>query len=200
MRNDLGASRETAKHFWRQEVLCEDRPREQWQLEQWGHALQWYLKWLECCEQSGADYRSLGERVRGAVKSACARRGLARRTMLCYGAWAARYAKFAGEDKSVLQVETATRFLTSVVEDEDCAYSTQKQALNALAFLFKYVLGIEEPLFGVKLKKTGTRIPVVLSVGETRHLLGKWRRLKSRKRVTGWRQRSSMVRDYGSPS
>jgi integron integrase len=173
LRHDLGASRDAAKHFWRQEVLCEDRPREQWQLEQWGDALQWYLKWLESCEQSGADYRSLGERVRGAVRSACARRGLARRTMLCYGAWAARYAKFAGEGKSVMEVETATRFLTSVVEDEDCAYSTQKQALNALAFLFKYVLGIEEPVFGVRLKKTGTRIPVVLSVSETRHLLEK---------------------------
>lgn len=47
------------------------------------------------------------------------------------------------------------------------------QALNALAFLFKYVLGVEEPVFGVRLKKTGTRIPVVLSSGETRHLLEK---------------------------
>jgi hypothetical protein len=39
-----------------------------------------------------------------------------------------------GEEREVMQVETATRFLTSVVDDEDCAYSTQKQALNALAF------------------------------------------------------------------
>jgi integron integrase len=70
-------------------------------------------------------------------------------------------------------VDTATRFLTSVVEDEDCAYATQKQALNALAFLFKYVLGVEEPVFGVKLKKTGTRVPVVLSKGEVGRLLEK---------------------------
>jgi integron integrase len=93
--------------------------------------------------------------------------------MLCYGAWAARYAAFAGDAKSVREVASATKFLTSVVEDEDCAYSTQKQALNALAFLFKYVLGVEEPVFDVKLKKTGTRIPVVLSKAETRHLLEK---------------------------
>jgi integron integrase len=72
-----------------------------------------------------------------------------------------------------MEVATATRFLTSVVEDEDCSYSTQKQALNALAFFFKYVLGIEEPIFGVRLKKTGTCIPVVLSKAETRHLLDK---------------------------
>ena len=39
----------------------------------------------------------------------------------------------------MMQVETASRFLMSVVKDEDCAYSTQKQALNAVAFFFKHV-------------------------------------------------------------
>jgi len=173
LRSELDAGRDAAKLFWKQEVLRADRPREKWQLEQWGDAMQWYLKWLEACAESGADHRSLAERVRAAVRSACARRGLALRTKQCYGAWAARYAHFAGEERSVMEVNTATRFLTSVVEDEDCAYSTQKQALNAVAFFFRYVLGVEEPVFGVKLKKTGTRIPVVLSKAETRHLLEK---------------------------
>jgi integron integrase len=62
-----------------------------------------------------------------------------------------------------MKVETATRFLASVVDDEDCAYSTQKQALNAVAFFFKYVCGVENPVFEVKLKKVGGRVPVVLS-------------------------------------
>jgi integron integrase len=66
-----------------------------------------------------------------------------------------------------MQVETATRFLTSVVKEEDCAYATQKQALNALAFFFKHVLGMANPVFGVKLKKTEARIPVVLAKEET---------------------------------
>jgi integron integrase len=69
-----------------------------------------------------------------------------------------------------MEVQTATRFLTSVVEDEDCAYSTQKQALNAVAFFFKQVLGVEEPVFGVRLRKTGTRVPVVLSPRETQRV------------------------------
>jgi integron integrase len=64
-------------------------------------------------------------------------------------------------------VEVATRFLTSIVDDEECAYSTQKQALNALAFFFKHVCGVEKPVFNVKLRKTGPRVPVVLSKGET---------------------------------
>lgn len=171
LRHELDAGREAATRFWKEEVRRDDRPRERWQLEQWAQAMKWYLKWLEACVEAGGDHRSLPERLRMAVNSACSRRGLALRTKQCYGAWAARYAAFAGEDGEVMKVETATRFLTSVVEDEDCAYSTQKQALNALAFLFKYVLGVDEPVFDVKLKKTGTRVPVVLSMAETRRVL-----------------------------
>jgi integrase len=44
------------------------------------------------------------------------------------------------------------------------------QALNALAFFFKQVCGVENPVFGVKLRKTGTRIPVVLSEPETQEV------------------------------
>ena len=47
------------------------------------------------------------------------------------------------------------------------------QALNAVAFFFKYVCGVEEPVFQVKLKKTGTRVPVVLSKPETHQLFEK---------------------------
>ena len=47
------------------------------------------------------------------------------------------------------------------------------QALNAVAFFFKYVCGVEDPVFNVKLRKTGTRVPVVLSKGETHRLFEK---------------------------
>ena len=180
LRHELAAGRDAAKVFWRSEVLREGSKRENWQIEQWGDAIQWYLKWLGACSESGADHRSLSERVRAAVHSSGARRGLAPRTKQCYGAWAARYAKFAGSEYEVMQVPTATRFLTSVVADEDCAYSTQKQALNALAHFFKYVLGVEEPVFGVKLRDTGTRVPVVLSTTETPILFEKLREQEQR--------------------
>lgn len=170
LRHELPAGREAARAFWRGEVLAEGRPREPRQLEQWEDALQWYLRWLAACAEEGGDHRSLPERVRAAVASACARRGLARRTKQCYGAWVARYATFAGDEREVMRVETATRFLTAVVAEEDCAYATQKQALNAVAFFFKQVCGVEDPVFGVKLRKTGARMPVVLSPGETQRL------------------------------
>lgn len=38
LRHDLEANREAAKIFWRTEVIREDRPREPWQLDQWGDA------------------------------------------------------------------------------------------------------------------------------------------------------------------
>jgi site-specific recombinase XerD len=173
LRHEMEAGRDAAKAFWRAEVQREDRKRESWQLDQWSDAIQWYLAWLKACAEAGADHRSLAERLRAAVHSAGSRRGLALRTKQCYGAWAARYAVFAGDEREVMRVETASRFLTSVVNDEDCAYSTQKQALNAVAFFFKHVCGVEEPVFQVKLRKTGTRIPVVLSKPETERLFEK---------------------------
>jgi site-specific recombinase XerD len=170
LRYKLAAGREAARIFWRGEVIGKERRREAWQLSQWEDAIKWYLKWLEVCVEEGGEHRSLPERVRAAVNSACARRGLAWRTRQCYGGWVARYAAFAGGEQAVMDVETATRFLGAVVAEEDCAYSTQKQALNALAFFFKHVCRVEEPVFGVKLRKTGARMPVVLSQEETQRL------------------------------
>lgn len=176
LRHEMAAGRESAAVFWKSEVMREGSRREGWQLAQWGEAIRWYLGWLEACEQAGGDHRSLVERVRAAVVGAGSRLGHARNTKHCYGAWAARYARFAGEEREVLKVETASRFLASLVSDEDCAYSTQKQALNALAFFFKQVCGVEDPVFGVKLKKTGTRIPVVLAKEETAEIFAKLER------------------------
>ena len=173
MRHELEAGREAAKSFWRTEVIREDRDRESWQLDQWNAAIQWYLNWLNACAEAHVDHRSLPERLRAAVVSAGARLGHARRTKQCYGAWLARYGAFAKSDRAAMQVETATRFLTSVVDEEDCAYSTQKQALNALALFFKQVCGVENPIFGVRLRKTGARIPVVLSKEETQEMFEK---------------------------
>lgn len=170
LRYGLEAGREAAKVFWKSEVMREGREREEWQLEQWEEAIRWYLNWLDACQSEGADHRSLAERVRTALHLAGARRGLALRTKQCYGAWAARFAVFAGDEQEVIKVETANRFLKSVVHDEDCAYSTQKQALNAVAFFFKHVLNVENPVFDVKLREKDARMPVVLSKEEA-HLL-----------------------------
>ncbi|MEM1444398.1 MAG: tyrosine-type recombinase/integrase, partial [Verrucomicrobiota bacterium] len=171
LRFELEAGREAAKIFWKNDVLRDGCEREPWQLDQWEAAIEWYLQWLDACAEALVDHRSLQERLRASMRSAGSRHGHAPKTKEIYSAWVVRYGTFAGDERSVMKVETATRFLTSVVDDEDQAYSSQKQALNALAFFFKQVCGIENPVFGVKLKKTGARIPVVLSKEETQSLL-----------------------------
>ncbi|MEM7603412.1 MAG: tyrosine-type recombinase/integrase, partial [Verrucomicrobiota bacterium] len=127
-----------------------------------------------------------------------ARLGHARKTKQSYGAWLARYGKFAGSNRAAMKIETATRFLTSVVEDEDCAYSTQKQALNALALFFKQVCGIEDPRFGVKLKKTGTRIPVVLAKAEAQEIFAELEKPKEVQRKSDGRYGLPARLQYGA--
>ena len=184
LRHRLPAGREAAKAFWIDQVKRDGIQREPWQLEQWSEAIRWYLDWLKACELAGNDHRSLIERSRAAVASTGARRGLATRTVQCYSGWVGRYARFVDCARGMMCEEQATRFLQSVVEQEESAYSTQRQALNALAHFFKYVCGIEEPVFGVKLKKTSQRVPVVLSKGETGKVMAEMDRSESRYALT----------------
>ena len=170
LRIGLEANRKAAVDFWKIEVISKG-PRKEWQLNQWSAAIDWYLKWLKACQEVGVEHRSLAERLRTAVEQAGARRGLAPRTRQCYGAWLARFGRFANDEVGAQSVKVASSFLASVVKDEECAYSTQKQALNALAFFFKVVLRVEEPRFEIKLRKTGSRIPTVLSQSEVIALL-----------------------------
>ena len=83
LRCNLPAGREAAIRFWKLEVIAKG-PREDWQLEQWSAALDWYLKWLEACQLTGQEHRSLAERLRKAAEAAGSRRGLALRTRQCY--------------------------------------------------------------------------------------------------------------------
>ena len=132
LRHSLPAGRDAAKAFWGDQVKREGVEREAWQLQQWAEAIRWYLAWLEACQLAGNDHRSLNERVRAAVASTGARRGLARRTIQCYSGWVGRFANFSGSGKKMMKVETGTAFLQSIVADEECAFPTQKQALKIL--------------------------------------------------------------------
>jgi len=110
--------------------------------------------------------------VRHAVENAGARRGLAYRTRLSYGAWAARFAQWAGSRERVMEPTVARDWLTWLVDKRQVSYSTQKVALNALAFLYRDVCGHEKVDLQVKLRKTGRRIPVVLNPEELLRLFG----------------------------
>ncbi len=72
-------------------------------------------------------------------------------------------------DMGVVEVE---RFLTHLAVARDVAASTQNQALSAVLFLYRDVLGITLPwMDGVVRAKRPRRLPVVLGVDEVQRLL-----------------------------
>jgi len=171
LRLRLSAGREAARKFWMVEVVS--KPRKDWQKKQWAEAMRWYLNWLAICQKGGKTTVSLAERVRNAVDQAGSRRGLAPRTKDTYGGWAVRFAHWAGSKERVMNPACAREWLTILVSEQRLAYSTQKQALNALVFLYKDVCGMKEVDLGIRLRKTPQRIPVVLDVQEIMAMIEK---------------------------
>ncbi|MBT8037269.1 MAG: integron integrase [Verrucomicrobiae bacterium] len=116
---------------------------------------------------------SLAEKVRDAVERIGGRRGLALRTRQGYGSWAARFAAWAGSRERALDPGCARDWLGRLVSETRVSFATQKQALNALVFLYRDVCGLEEVDLGVKLRKTSRRIPVVLDMKDVMKLIEK---------------------------
>lgn len=162
---------ESARRFWKEMVL--NKTREPWQLEQWAMGMRWFLRWLEFAREKGVDYRSLAERVRDAVESAGARRGLMLGTRRCYGSWAARFAATAENPAEVMDEKRMSLWLSELIEKRKIAFSTQKQALNGLVFFLKDVCGREEVCLDIKMRKTQKNIPIVPHRDEVMELIGK---------------------------
>ncbi len=167
----MAPGRDAGRQFWKIEVI--EKPRKDWQKKQWAEAMRWYLQWLEICRNTGASPISLAEKVRDAVETTGSRRGLAMRTKQTYGGWCGRFAQWAGTRERAMDPTCAREWLTGLVSKGKVAYSTQKQALNALAFLYKDVCGMEEVDLGVRLRKTPQRIPVVLNMREIMAMIEK---------------------------
>ena len=94
------------------------------------------------------------------------------RTEESYVAWYRRFVRFHGlQHPETMGAAEVERFLTDLAVNRNVVAATQNQALNALAFLFKEVL--QKPFDGVDAMraKQSKRLPVVLSVEETRKLL-----------------------------
>jgi integron integrase len=99
---------------------------------------------------------------------------MARRSEEAYVSWIRRF--ILSNDKrhpaqmGAVEIE---RFLTSLAVRGHVSVSTQNQALSALLFLYRQVLGVELPwLDGIERAKKPRRLPVVLTRGETAALLG----------------------------
>ena len=95
------------------------------------------------------------------------------RTEVVYLGWIRRFIVANGRrHPRSMGAPEVERFLSSLAVDGQVAASTQNQALSALLFLYKEVLGIELPwMEEVTRAKRPRRLPTVLSRGEVQDLL-----------------------------
>lgn len=96
------------------------------------------------------------------------------RTEEAYIQWIKRYIFFHKKQhpRNMGEAEI-TAFLSHLAVDKHVSSSTQNQALSALLFLYKEVLGVElDWLDDVVRAKRPQRLPVVLTVSEVRKILG----------------------------
>src|SRR2546428_7819772 len=117
----------------------------------------------------GAPKPRLLDRVRETVRA----RHYSRRTEKAYVHWIRRYIFFHGKrHPAEMGAAEVSAFLTSLAVREKVAASTQNQALSALLFLYRDVLGVELPwLDAVVGAKRPQHLPTVLTRDEVRAVL-----------------------------
>jgi integron integrase len=95
------------------------------------------------------------------------------RTEQAYVDWVRRFVLHHGKrHPREMGGEEVTAYLTHLARDRNVSASTQGQALAALLFLYKAVLGIELPwMDSIERAKRPVRVPVVLTRDEVRALL-----------------------------
>ena len=100
-------------------------------------------------------------------------RHYARRTVKTYEQWLRRFLRFHPlRHPREMGSEEVNAFLTHPAVELQVSASTQNQALSALLFLYREVLERDLDLEGVVPARQKRRLPVVLTVGEVRAVLG----------------------------
>jgi integron integrase len=122
-------------------------------------------------ETSATPYQ--GPRLLDRVRDAIRARHYSRETEKAYVHWIKRYIFFHSKRHPAdMGAPEVARFLTSLAVDARVASSTQNQALNAIVFLYRIVLGQQLPwLDDVVRAKGPQRLPVVLTREEVRAVL-----------------------------
>jgi len=113
--------------------------------------------------------KRLIERLRDAIRI----RHYSRRTEKTYWYWIRYFVLFHGKRHPAgMGAPEVTAFLSWLATERNVAAATQNQALSALLFLYKEVLGIDLPWLGDLVRaQRPVRIPAVLSEAEVRRLL-----------------------------
>jgi integron integrase len=133
----------------------------------------------QCNDSNAANEAPAKPRLLHEVRSRLRLKHYSLQTEKAYLYWIRRYIHANGRrHPRELDGAAVERFLSRLATEDNVAPSTQNQALSALLFLYREVLGIRLPwMENVVRAKRQRRLPVVLSKGETaavlRHLSGR---------------------------
>lgn len=118
-----------------------------------------------------------GPRLLDQLRLTIRRRHYSYRTEKTYVNWTKAFIRFHGlRHPRDLGAEDIKHFLNHLANERRVSASTQSQALAALLFLYKQVLGVELPwLEGVDRARKPQRLPVVLTRAEVRQVLANLR-------------------------
>lgn len=118
---------------------------------------------------------SQGPKLLDVVRSRIRLKHYSLRTEDAYLSWIKRFILFHHKrHPREMGAEEVTAFLSHLARDGHVAAATQNQALAALLFLYKEVLGVELPwLAAIERAKKPKRLPVVLSRDEINRLISR---------------------------
>ena len=116
-----------------------------------------------------------GGRLLSAVRGAIRGRHFSRRTEEAYTGWVRRFVRFHGlRHPAELAEGEVAGFLRHLAVERKVSASTHNQALSALLFLYRDVLGRSlRPMVGLTRPRGPSRLPVVLGTGEVQALLSR---------------------------
>ena len=124
-------------------------------------------------EDSRERFGALPETLLEALHLRMRRLGLGLRTEHAYAGWVKRFVQAnRGRHPRELGIDAVESFLSNLASRDEVAASTQNQALSALLFLYREVLGQELPwMDDIRRAKRPQRLPVVLTRDEVGRLL-----------------------------
>ena len=112
-------------------------------------------------------------RLKEQFHEVCRFKHLALRSEEAYWGWVVRLVRFFDSkiNPRVMSGEQLAEFLTHLAAVDKVAASTQNQALNALLFLYREVLHLEQAVADFERVRRPARLPQVLSQAEVKRLL-----------------------------
>jgi integron integrase len=116
---------------------------------------------------------STAARLKDRMREQIRLEGKSPRTFEAYWHWAAGFIRWAGmRHPSELGADDVRGYLNWLVNSRDCSESTHCQALNAILYLYKRVLGVHLPwLDGLEKPNRPRHLPSVLTVEEVDRVL-----------------------------